>query len=187
MGRLTEAEARALLEALYGPERVARALDGLARTVDEVCDAMGLPPAQPDDPNFTLGAASYCLTEALAKLERAETHLRHEGRAAVPRTASPTAGDAMSRVRGCRCSIPCVAFCKAAEERAAEEREWDRDAARVGASTACPTCKALIVSRRHVARPGDETLFAETYGCGAVLLYGLVEGDGVARSCGSEP
>ena len=59
--------------------------------------------------------------------------------------------------------------------------------------TACPTCRAPVQQRVHLSAPGypDASaplpLFAETYTCGAVHLYGQIEGDGVARTCPKAP
>ena len=50
----------------------------------------------------------------------------------------------------------------------------------------CKDCGAVVVSRAHLVAKGcgeQLPLFAETYTCGAIQLWGLIEGDGVARSC----
>lgn len=52
--------------------------------------------------------------------------------------------------------------------------------------TSCQHCKAPIMARSHLSFLGDP-LFAETYQCGAVQLWGAVEGDGVARTCPEKP
>jgi len=50
----------------------------------------------------------------------------------------------------------------------------------------CEHCRARIIQRHYLSVEGfgePLPLFAESYACGAVQLYGLVEGDGVARTC----
>lgn len=52
--------------------------------------------------------------------------------------------------------------------------------------TSCSTCNAPIVKREHLVVPGcgeQRPLWAETYRCGAVRMFGLIEGSGVARTC----
>ncbi len=58
-----------------------------------------------------------------------------------------------------------------------------------GVMTVCGTCKADLKQRvwLTVKDCGEQApLFAETYECGAIKLWGLVEGSGVARSCPKE-
>ncbi len=57
--------------------------------------------------------------------------------------------------------------------------------------TACKCCEAPLMLRRWLVGFGSdassqipgEPLFVEVYECGAVQLWGRIEGDGVARTC----
>lgn len=59
--------------------------------------------------------------------------------------------------------------------------------------TACPDCHADLIQRKHIIDdlmkvylPDAGLMFTEVYQCGAIRLYGWVEGDGVARTCPSK-
>ena len=49
--------------------------------------------------------------------------------------------------------------------------------------TACPGCGSEVVKRVYLELQGDDPLFAETYGCGSVRLWGLAPDDNVVRKC----
>lgn len=49
-------------------------------------------------------------------------------------------------------------------------------------NTTCPVCGAALVQRVYLV-PDGAPLFAETYACGSVHLWGAVQGDGWARAC----
>jgi hypothetical protein len=49
--------------------------------------------------------------------------------------------------------------------------------------TACPDCHAAVIRRVNLERPGDPPLFAETYACGAVRVWGLVDAGNLAPRC----
>lgn len=54
--------------------------------------------------------------------------------------------------------------------------------------TTCPECGERMVSRAWVSKNDDPPLFADTYKCGAVKLWGAIEvGHEWARFCPDGP